>query len=92
MQTSVWRHSAGCWVVTMADPKVYRLERIVDILQVPVEKREQCMRKLLYALDLADFTGAELAGPIEWADDGDMSSVLVDKAGVEVAKLEIDRG
>ncbi len=75
----------------MADTKVYRLERIVDILQIPFEKREQCMRELLYGLSLAEFAGAGLTGPMDWTDDGDMSSVLVDKTGAEIAKLEIDR-
>ncbi len=75
----------------MAEPKTYRLERIVDILQVPADRRPDCMKELLYGLSLAELTGAQLLGPMHWTDDGDLSSTLKDPDGAEL-KLEVTRG
>lgn len=76
----------------MAEPKIYRLERIVDILQVTPERREQCMHELVYALDLATLVGAQPTGVFEWTDDGDVSSTIYDRQGNEVVKLEVSNG
>lgn len=73
----------------MADPKTYRIDRIADLLQVPAERRAQCVKELLYSLALADFADAELQGPLEWTDDGDMSFSLTDEDGKAQLTLEV---
>lgn len=76
----------------MAEPKTYRIERIADLLQVPIERRDQCMKELLYALALAELAGAELQGPLEWTDDGDCSCSLTDEDGEAHLTLEVRHG
>lgn len=73
----------------MPEPKTYRIERIADLLHVPVERREQCVKELLYVLALADLADAELQGPFAWTDDGDMSCSLTDEAGEAQLTLEV---
>lgn len=73
----------------MAESKTYRLERIVDLLRVPLERREQCVKEILLALALADLAHAELLGPTEWTDDGDMSVSLTDQSGATQLALEV---
>ena len=75
----------------MDAPKTYHIERIADILQIPCDRREQCLRELLYALQLADFADAKLLGPMTWTDDGDMSCSLTDDKGEAQLTLEITR-
>lgn len=76
----------------MAEPKTYRLERLADLLSVPSERREQCVKELLLALELAEFADAKLIGPMTWTDDGDMSCSLDDPDGNELLSLEVTHG
>jgi hypothetical protein len=76
----------------MAETKTYRLERLADLLSVPSDRREQCVRELLLALELAEFADAKLTGPMTWTDDGDMSCSLDDKDGNELLSLEVTHG
>jgi len=73
----------------MIEPKKYHLERIADLLSVPVERREQCVKEILIGLAFSELSGAEIAGIFEWTDDGDMSSSLIDKHGDTMLKLEV---
>lgn len=75
----------------MTEPKTYHIERIVDLLEVPIERREQCVKELLMGLALAEFADAQLFGPMTWTDDGDMSCSLDDADGNEILKLEVGR-
>jgi hypothetical protein len=56
---------------------IYKLLTISDLLTVPVEKRETCMRDLLLALSLVDLSLGEdgMAATKEWfwTDDNDPS-------------------
>lgn len=76
----------------MAEPKTYQIERIADLLQVPADRREQCVKELLLALLLSEFAEAELLGPLTWADDGDMSCSLDDPSGNAQLSLEVRHG
>lgn len=69
--------------------QTYQLERIVDLLQVPAERREQCVKEILLGLALADLADAPLAGPMTWTDDGDLSCSLMESNGDAILKLEV---
>jgi hypothetical protein len=77
----------------MAD--TYNLVTISDLLKVPIDRREDCVRDLLYALALADLTFGEIDGvTIEqwpWTDDGD-HSVSINVNGEEMLTLKITEG
>ncbi len=54
---------------------VYELNRLADLIKVPIHRRSDCVHELLLALELLEFaTGAEakpeLIGPLIWRDDG----------------------
>lgn len=70
----------------------YILKTIDDIRQVPVDRRERCMRELQYALNLADLGGAGPSAQFEWTDDGDMTSELCDLDGTPVLTLRVTKG
>jgi hypothetical protein len=61
----------------MAEPATYELVSISDLLLVPMDRRETCVRDLLLALALADLSlgddGRAAAQTWTWADDGDPS-------------------
>lgn len=61
----------------MSAPKTYRIDRIHDLLAVPIERREACVRELLYALALLEFAAGTEAEPeaqaMVWTDDGDQT-------------------
>jgi hypothetical protein len=40
--------------------QTYNLVTISDLLKVPIDRREDCVRDLLYALALADLTFGEM--------------------------------
>lgn len=69
--------------------ETYQLERIVDLLQVPVERREQCVKEMLLGLALAELADAPLAGPMTWTDDGDLSCSLMEGDGDAILSLEV---
>ena len=72
----------------MTEPITYVIDRISDLSQIPVDRRERCVHELLLALSLAELAGAELGGPMSWTDDGDPSCELLDQAGDAWLKLE----
>ncbi len=76
----------------MSEPKTYKLERLVDLLQLPSERREQCVKELLLALEFSELAGAELRGPMTWTDDGDMSCSLDDPSGNTQLRMEVTHG
>jgi hypothetical protein len=73
-------------------PITYSLKYISDLFKVPVEKRERCMRELLYSLNLGELAfgdkAAEYSQGFTWTDD-DSSDVTVIANGEELLKLEI---
>lgn len=74
--------------------RTYEIARITDLLQVPADKREACMRELLYALDLLDLAGEDVrAGlqAIRWTDD-DETNVTLEVNGEELLRLEVTKG
>lgn len=74
----------------------YRLDKISDLLQVPIDRREDCVRDLLYALALHemafgdDAIKTEMTG-IAWTDDGDRSATVSDQHGNQVLALKITK-
>jgi CO dehydrogenase/acetyl-CoA synthase delta subunit len=52
----------------------YRIDRVADLLEVPAEKRHECIRQLEYALELHEFAYGERAAEVQfvatWTDDG----------------------
>lgn len=55
--------------------RTYSIDRIGDLLAVPADRREACMRDILLALDLLELAAgdnqAEITAPIQWTDDDD---------------------
>lgn len=71
----------------------YQLVTISDLLKVPIDRREDCVRDLLYALALVDLAiGEEHEGVTAkqwtWADDGDHSA-SINVNGEEMLSLKI---
>lgn len=74
----------------MSKPKTYRIERISDLLNVPADRREECVKEILMGLSFSELTGtSKFLGCLEWTDDGDLSSTLVDCNGDTMLKMEI---
>lgn len=70
----------------------YKIDRIEDLLKVPADRRAACVRELLYALELLEFSGAESLGqPMDWTDDGDASATLYGADGEQIVKLRVTR-
>jgi hypothetical protein len=74
----------------------YQIEKISDLLQVPIDRREACVRDLLYALALHELAFGEDAkkvpmGQIKWTDDDDHSVSLCDPGGTAVLSLKITK-
>ena len=57
-------------------PKTYELVTLEDLLQVPADRREACLREVLYAMALHDVAicGNQFRGfhSMAWTDDNDM--------------------
>lgn len=73
--------------------ETYTIDRITDLLRVPLDRREQCVRELLQGLELHEFAWGEKAidveiGPMRWTDDGDMTVRMHDDSG-PVLSLEV---
>ena len=66
----------------------YRLHTIADLMQVPAERRAECVKDLLTGLELCEFAGAGSLVAMTWTDDGDSSCSASDTNGSEIAKLE----
>ena len=75
--------------------QTYNLVTISDLLKVPIDRREDCVRDLLYALALTDLAFGEIDGvTIEqwpWTDDGDHSA-SINVNGEEMLTLKITEG
>ncbi|WP_293000089.1 hypothetical protein [Nevskia sp.] len=76
--------------------QTYRLTTIADLLKVPADRREDCVRGLLYALltqeiAFGDDAGSMLRDGITWTDDGDLSVSLRCADGEELATLNITK-
>lgn len=74
--------------------KTYRLTKIIDLLTVPIERREDCVRDLLYLLALHELAHGNQAADVEltdivWTDDGNKNITLIDENGVDVLVLEV---
>lgn len=74
----------------------YPLTKISDLLTVPFEKREACVKDLLYGLMLHELAFGDEAGEIEmesliWTDDGDHSVTLEDTNGERVLSLKLSK-
>lgn len=72
--------------------ETYTIDRIADLFKVPSERREECTRQLLIAMELVELAGAEIGGSFTWTDDGDPSCALTNEAGEALLKLEVTRG
>ena len=63
----------------MSGAPTYRIKDIADLLAVPIDRREACVRELLLALALLDLAVGDdgpqpvLPDGIDWTDDGDRS-------------------
>jgi hypothetical protein len=70
----------------------YQLREIRDLLQVPIDKREVCMRELLCALALFEFAAGggepDITG-MTWTDDGDSSVALTSPEGEPYLSLKV---
>jgi len=72
----------------------YEIDRIADLLKVPIERRRACLRELEYALELHELAFGEEAasveiGPMRWTDDGDKTCTLYDSSGKPFLTLEV---
>lgn len=76
--------------------KTYRIEEISDLLSVPIDRREACVRDLLYGLALHELAFGDEAQnvpipAIEWTDDDNHSVSLCDENGVALLSLQITK-
>ncbi len=74
--------------------KSYQINTINDLLHVPGDRREACVRGLLYGLTMHELAFGEEAqniqiGAMTWTDDDDHSVVLHDPSGAAVLSLSI---
>ena len=75
-------------------PTTYEIDRVADLLRVPIERRTACLREVEYALALHELAFGEKAadveiGPMRWTDDGDKTCTLHDASGKPVLTLEV---
>ena len=74
--------------------KTYQLATFHDLLAVPAERREACMRDIQCGLLMHELAYGEDAknvtfGPLSWADDNDHSVQIVDGDGNTVFELSV---
>lgn len=71
----------------------YKLATIADLLKVPGERREDCVREILYLLALTELAGTQevMAEGLLWTDDGDKSVSINDTTGKPFLKLSIKK-
>lgn len=76
----------------------YEIWTLQDILNVPADRRGDCLRDIEYALALLDLAAGDgqeskVYGPIRWTDDNSASVTmgLMDEDGkvVDTLKLEV---
>lgn len=75
-------------------PTTYEIDRIADLLRVPIERRTACLREVEYALALHELAFGEKAadveiGPMRWTDDGDKTCTLHGADGEPMLALEV---
>lgn len=74
--------------------KTYEIRTINDLLKVPSDKLDVCLREIQYSLELhrlafgedSETVGLEV---IRWCDDGDRRVELQDNKGEEIVTLRI---
>ena len=73
------------------DKPTYRIDRITDLLQVPADRREQCLLELRLLLDLTEFGGVTpvMAKGFIWADDGDFSARIEGQDGEPFLMVQV---
>lgn len=80
--------------MTDIKPKTYRIDRISDLLAVPIERREACVRELLYGLALLDLAAGDECSPelqsLVWTDDGE-TTIDLDLGGEEQLRLVVEK-
>lgn len=73
--------------------QTYRIEKISDLLAVPHERREACLKELLLVLDMYELAVAtdepDYFGPLTWTDDGNPSATMLDAEGDEWLRLDV---
>jgi hypothetical protein len=79
----------------MADALTYELTTLADLLLVPIDKREACMRDLLYGLATLELAAGEHARavlnlPMTWCDD-DSANVTIQANGEPLLTLEVTK-
>lgn len=78
----------------MSMAKTYRLEGFNDLLDVPADRREACMRDILYSLAVHELAFGDEAkqtpiGSLLWTDDGMHNIDIQDQDGNPVVSLEV---
>jgi hypothetical protein len=73
--------------------QTYQIRSIQDLLSVPIDRREACMRDLMYALALHELAFGDNAatteiGALEWIDDGKHDITMKDMDGNAFLSLE----
>lgn len=72
---------------------IYEIRTINDLLKVPSDKLDVCLREIQYALELhrLAFGFSETIGleVIRWRDDGDRRVELQDDKGEEIVTLRV---
>lgn len=73
--------------------KTYKLATIADLLTVPGERRQDCVREILYLLALTELAGTQevMAEGLLWTDDGDKTVAIHDTTGKQFLKLSIKK-
>ena len=74
--------------------KTYQLATFHDLLAVPAERREACMRDIQYGLLVHELGYGEDAknvtfGPLSWTDDDDHSVQIVNADGTVALELSV---
>ena len=72
----------------------YRLNGFIDLLNIPADRREACMRDILYSLAMHELAFGEDAKetPIDsliWEDDGKHNIDICDQDGQSIVSLEV---
>jgi len=75
----------------------YEINRVSDLLRVPVERRAACLRELEIALALSDLAfDQDDAKPdsfvFRWCDDRDGHCEITDHDGAQIISLEVTYG
>lgn len=76
--------------------KTYELTTIADLLQVPSDRLEECLRDIQYAVEFTHLVYGELALdamilPISWTDDGLRNVTMTDPKGKQISLVVSDK-